>query len=196
MKFLAVMFPCLLCWLTKPFAQRPDSTFPLLVTIKVDKQSSVKIPTRDLPFSENHAEYLTKDSVWQKQYEIEITIRNNTTVPIFIWLMSCSWMDNFEINNPYIFWGMWGCHKNIPELVKIVPNENKTYKTTLVKSIKFDYPAAGWNFGSEVETTKLGLILIDDIYNPKLKPFEGYFLAMQDKSCWKIVWSNPLYLLH
>jgi hypothetical protein len=202
MKFRALILPCLLCCLTKSIAQQPDNTFPLAVTIKVDKESTVKIPKQYLPFSDQQVGlHLTTDSVSQKQYDIEISIKNKDTVPIFIWLMTCSWMENFEINNSYIFWGMWSCLKNFPELVKITPNENRTYKTTLVKSIGFEHPEAGLNFGQQVETTRLGLILIDDVYKPKLKPFDGftqfdgYDLAMQDKSCWKIVWSNPLYLL-
>ena len=171
MKFLALMFPCLLCCLPRLFAQQPDSTFPLTVTIKVDKESMVKILKQDLPFFDNQANFrFATDSVWQKQYDIEISIKNKDTVPIFIWLMTCSWMENFEINNYYIFGGMADCLKNFPELVKIAPNENKTYKTTLVKSIKFEHPEAGLNFGQQVQTTRLGLILIDDVYKPKLIP--------------------------
>lgn len=47
-----------------------------------------------------------------------------------------------------------------------------------------------------MEATKLGLIIIDDVYTPKLKGFMAYDLAMEDKSSWKIVWSNSLYLLN
>jgi hypothetical protein len=65
----------------------------------------------------------------------------------------------------------------------------------LVKSIKFDFPCLNCIYGKQVETTKLGLVIIDDIYKPKLDGFFEYDLAMEDESRWKMVWSNPLYLL-
>lgn len=79
--------------------------------------------------------------------------------------------------------------------MKFKPNESRTYKTTLMKSVKFENPCDNCIYGRQVETTKLGLIIIDDVYKPKLKPFLGYNLAMEDKSVWKIVWSNSLSLL-
>jgi len=68
-----------------------------------------------------------------------------------------------------------------------MPGESKTYQTTLSKNCIY---------GPQVEATKLGLIIIDDVYTPKLKGFMAYDLAMEDKSSWKIVWSNSLYLLN
>ncbi len=65
---------------------------------------------------------------------------------------------------------------------------------TLVKSIKFDYPCQYCVYGQQVETTKLGLIVINDIFETKINGFD-YDLGMKDKSKWKIVWSNPLQLL-
>jgi hypothetical protein len=173
-----------------------DTTVPLSVTIKINKAYDLKFPKNRFRTEIKTGQYVVKtDSVRQKQFDIEVSLRNNAKRPIYIWLMSCSWLDNFEINNDYIFLDGIECDKNIPDLVKFEPGETKVYKTTLSKSIKFDYPCQYCFYGPQVETTKLGLIIIDDMYMPKLTAPEGYHIAMADKSFWKIVWSNPLYLL-
>jgi hypothetical protein len=174
-----------------------DAAFPLTVTLKVTKEYSLKFPKSYFWNEIENGEFNIKDdSANEKQYDVEVTLKNISTEPIFIWLMTCSWMENFEINNNYIHWGQFACFKNIPVLVKFKPDENKIYKTTLSKSIKFENPCENCIYGPQVETTKLGLIIIDDFYNPKLNEFPGYELAMEDKSGWKIVWSNPVYLLN
>jgi hypothetical protein len=111
---------------------------------------------------------------------------------MFIWLMSCSWEDNFLVNNNYIFIAGHDCTKNIPTIIEIKPRETKLYNTTLIKSIKFEYPCRNCIYGHQVESTKLGLIVISDITK---REYIDYTLTMEDKSKWKIIWSNPLSLL-
>ncbi|MEI9912856.1 MAG: hypothetical protein WDO71_26365 [Bacteroidota bacterium] len=108
--------------------------------------------------------------------------------------MTCSWLDNFLVNNNYIDLEGQECDSNFPELVEIKPGETKTFITTASKSLKFDYDKQKGNW-PQVQTTKLGLITIANLYEPKLDNVFGYSLAMEDKSCWKVIWSNPLYLL-
>jgi hypothetical protein len=114
--------------------------------------------------------------------------------PVYIYLMSCSWEENFLINNNYINFKGHDCDKNIPTIVEIKPSETKTYNTTLVKSIKFDYSPQYCVYGKQVETTKLGLIIINDLFLKNITSFD-YDLLMEDMSKWTIIWSNPLYLL-
>jgi hypothetical protein len=45
-----------------------------------------------------------------------------------------------------------------------------------------------------VESTKIGLIVVDEVYDSKLNMLD-YSLAMEDKSKWTIVWSNSVKLL-
>jgi hypothetical protein len=174
-----------------------DTTLPISVTIGIEKEYSLKFP-RDHFFPENFKGeyYIRTDSAKEDRYDIEVILKNNSTRPIFIWLMTCSWQDNFQINNDYTFWSEIWCSKNIPELVQFSPGLSKTYRTTLSKSVKFENPCENCVYGPQVETTKLGLIIIDDVYKPKLTAFMGYDLAMRDKSVWKIVWSNSLFLLN
>lgn len=135
---------------------------------------------------------IKKDSVSEKRFDIDLTIKNTSTKSIFIWLMSCSWENNFLVNNNYVFVEGHDCTKNIPIIVEIKPGENKLYNTTLIKSIKFDYPCKYCVYGLQVETTKLGLVVISDITK---REHIDYIVNMEDKSKWKIFWSNPLYLL-
>jgi hypothetical protein len=172
-----------------------DPISPISVTIKLEKEDSDVLSKEYFSNASDRFEFsITTDSVKQEQYDIEVSIKNNSTRPVFIWLMTCSRMENFEINNDYIFENWHSCTRDFPELVKFDPKESRVYNITLRKSIKFDYPCRNCIHGPEVASTKLGLILIDDIYKPGLD-FQKYLLAMEDKSLWKIVWSNPLFLL-
>ena len=136
--------------------------------------------------------YITKDTVSEKRFDIDLTIKNTSVRSMFIWLMSTSWEDNFLINNNYIYFAGCDIDHNFPRLIEIKSGESKLYNTTLVKSIKFDYPCQNCIYGKQVETTKLGLIVINDVYK---RECADYNLLMEDKSKWNIVWSNSLFIL-
>jgi hypothetical protein len=108
--------------------------------------------------------------------------------------MTCSWQDNFIVNNNYIFIEGEECDHNFPSLKTLKPGESKMYQCTLIKSLQFDYPCEGCDPYREPAATKLGLIIIDDVFKSKNSDFD-YDLAMRDKSKWTIIWSNPLFLL-
>jgi len=193
MKYLLLILalPFLSC---KRKIEQKDTTFPLTVNINVVKEYQQKIPKEIFSDEISKGTFNIKtDSVNQKFYDIEIALKNISTQPISIWLMTCSWEDNFRINNNYINFRVDGCDHNFPVLVKISQGESKIYKATLAKSIKFENPCENCIYGPQVETTKLGFIVIDDLFKPK--PNLDYNLAMEDESQWKIIWSNPLYLL-
>lgn len=169
-----------------------DSTCPLTMSIKLEKTYQIKFL---------NSEYYQKlyafkgDSLNQTMYDIQINLKNTSKKSVFIWLMTCSWLDNFLVNNNYIGIGGQACDSNFPNNVEIKPDEIKTFFTTISKSLKFDYDKHLGNF-PQVQTTKLGLITISNLYERNLlNGTFGYELAMEDKSCWKIIWSNPLYLL-
>jgi len=173
-----------------------DQDSLLSVEIKLLKKYPVKLPKnyfRYPLFREKFGIYT--DSVDQRNFDIEITIKNNATKPAFVWLMTCSWYNNFTVNNGYIFFNGWGCDSNYPEIVEFKPGESKVYNATLNRSIKFDYPCAGCVYGKQVPTTKLGLVLLQDPYIRGQYEMFDYNVLMDDKSIQKIVWSNPLYLL-
>ncbi|MBS1746926.1 MAG: hypothetical protein JST21_12215 [Bacteroidetes bacterium] len=144
-------------------------------------------------------EYTAKgDSANEKRFDIELSIQNNSSKNIYIWLMTCSWTDNFLINNNYVFFTGDDCDSNYPTELEIKSGQKKVYKTTLIKSIKFDYPPSNTVYSKQVETTKLGLIVINDIFKKsrsQIVDFNKYRTLMNDKSKWKVIWSNPLYLL-
>jgi hypothetical protein len=173
-----------------------DSTDAIKVEIKIVKEYELKSPQRNYIYEirRNGYQVLT-DSVKQKRYDIEVAIKNTSDKSIYIWLMTCSWYSNFQFNNNYMSIEEPGCDHNKPSLVEIKPGGFKIYETTLSRSIKFDYPCKGCVYGPQVETTKMGLIIINDIFKQEEEGFLGYNILMQDKSNWKIIWSNPLYLL-
>ena len=139
--------------------------------------------------------YIVKaDSIKQKCFDISLEIKNTSDKAIKIWLMTCSWEDNFIVNNNYIFIRGHECDNNFPTLVEFKPGESKVFTNTLVKPIKFDYTCENCIYVPHVETTKIGVKIIDYISVHSLNVI-NYISAMEDKSKWKIVWSNPLYLL-
>lgn len=185
----------LLFGIIKCFAQ--SESLPILVTIKIDSEyvrtySKKGNAIKELIRINNYV--VKSDSIKQKFFDISLTIKNTSDTTIAISLMSCSWDDNFIVNNNYIYIEGQGCDNNFPTLVEFKPGESKVFTTTLAKSIKFDFPCKGCAPFPPVETTKLGLIIIDDVFGRKPEK-TNYFLAMEDKSTWTIVWSNALYLL-
>lgn len=191
-----LLFLAFVC-LGKASKAQCDTTSTIRVTLSITKEYEVKLPKSDFLWETEIGELNIKtDSVSQKWYDIDIVIHNNSTDSIFIWLMTCSWIENFIVNNNYIsLGGHLSCLHNVPELVPFKPNETRIYQTTLRKSIKFENPCRNCIYGPQVEATKLGLIVIDDLHHPKLTPFFRYQLAMEDKSTWNVVWSNSLFLL-
>ena len=134
-----------------------------------------------------------KDSLQEKTFDVEISIKNNSDSTISIWLMSCSWDENFLINNSYIFFKLWDCNKNIPTIHEIKAHDSLILKRPFTRAIMWDNPCKGC-IGqiSEVATTKIGLVYIDE---KRCHNFADYENIMGDKSTWgKIIWSNPLYL--
>lgn len=173
-----------------------SDSLPISVTIKVDS-AYVRTYSKKGKFIKElirRNNYVVKsDSIKEKFFDISLTIKNISDTTIAISLMTCSWADNFIVNNNYIKIVGQECDNNFPDLVEFKPGESSVFTATLAKSMKFDYKCEGCTGFPEVETTKLGLIIINDIF--RRKPFVNYFLAMGDKSAWKIVWSNSLYLL-
>lgn len=193
MKTLLVLF-VLSFELCKCYAQ--SDSLPISVTIKVDSAYVHTYSKKGSYIKEliRRQNYVVKsDSVKEHFFDISLTIKNTSDTIIAIPLMTCSWEDNFIVNNNYMHFTGQNCDHNFPQLVEFKPGESRTYTTTLAKSLRFDYKCDGCTGFDEVETTKLGLIIIDDIF--RRKPFVNYFIAMEDKSAWTIVWSNPLYLL-
>lgn len=176
------------------FDKLPDN--PIALKLELQKKYVVNLHKDDYIIGGRNDHFeVNGDSVTQKMFDVQLTIRNTSEKPVFIWLMSCSWEDNFLINNSYIYIKGHACDKNVPEIVELKPNESKSYTTTLIKSIKFDYAPEHTVYGKQVETTKMGLIIVNDVNKEDLKSFLNYRLLMDDKSTWKIIWSNPLFLL-
>ncbi len=184
----------LLFGLGKCLAQADSS--PISVTIKVDSEY-VKTYSK----KSDYFKYLIRekdlvvksDSIKETMYNIALTIKNCSDTTIEISLMTCSYTDNFLVNNKYMYIKGQNCDHNVAEGVEFKPGESKVYAVTLGKSIELDYTCKGCAPFPPVETTKLGLIIIGDVF--RRKPFVNYYLGMEDKSEWNIVWSNPLYLL-
>jgi hypothetical protein len=185
----------LLFGLNECFAQ--CDSLPISVTIKVDSEYVHTYSKKGKYIKQliRENDYVVKsDSVREFFYNVSLTIKNTSDTTISFSLMTCSWEDNFIVNNNYMYIQGQNCDSNYPDHVEFKPGESKVYRTTLIKSMGVNYHCKGCTGFARIETTKLGLIIYDDVFGRK-RPFVNYFLAMQDKSAWKIVWSNPLYLL-
>jgi hypothetical protein len=126
------------------------------------------------------------DSQKQKHkfYDISLSIKNKSDKPVAFWLMTCSWDENFLINNDYIYFDSWGCDSNCPWIFHINPNDSLIRKATFYQIIETRFPY--------IKSTKFGLIYIDSI---KCRNSSDYDQIMGDKSKQdKIIWSNALYL--
>jgi hypothetical protein len=130
------------------------------------------------------------DSIKEKRFDVQISIINNSDSAISIWLMTCSWEDDFLVNNTYISFAGKNCDGNFPMIVRIEPKDSLLLNTTLARSILWDNPCKNCiGKPSRVPTTKIGLIYIDKI---NCKGFFEYINIIEDKSQWNIIWSNSL----
>lgn len=172
-------------------------TLPINITLKLEKKYEKKI-SRTEPWVDRLIEQenliVKTDYILIHYYDIAIEIKNTSNQDIHLWMMTCSWFDNFEINNDYIYYDFPGCDANFSILNSIKANETVTFKATLFKDIKFDYPCQYCVYGPQVALTKVGLIIIDDLYQPSSGILD-YTINMEDKSKHKIVWSNGINLL-
>jgi hypothetical protein len=135
----------------------------------------------------------SNDSIREKRFNIQATLINNSDSVMSFWIMTCSWDDNFLINNTYIFFRGEECASNFPHVLDIKPNDSVLLKTTLIRAIIKDNPCQNC-IGSitRVPTTKIGLIYID---TNQCKGMLHYWDIIEDRSTWKeIIWSAPLYL--
>jgi hypothetical protein len=195
MKRIAAFFVFVLLAHTACFSQQVIA-LPLKVEIKTEKEYEVVFSKEHFASEIQQYRYnVTGDSVIEKRYDIKLTITNTAAQAATIWLKNCSWEDNFLINNNYMSFVERDCEMNVPSIITFKPGETKTFETTLKKTIAFDYPCKNCLYEPQVETTKLGLIIVNDITGNKRLRFLDYRLYMQDKSKWQIVWSNPLNLL-
>lgn len=155
MKTLLILFG-LLFGQYKGFAQ--CDSLPISINIKVDKEYIETFNKSDGYIQEiisSHNYVVKSDSVKERLFDISLTIKNTSDKPIKIWLMTCSWEDNFIVNNNYIYIQGHVCDSNFPSLVEFQPGESKKYTNTLHKSIKFDYPCGNCVYGSQVDN-KIG----------------------------------------
>ena len=124
------------------------------------------------------------DSNLYKAFNLDISIINNSSLPASFWMMTCSWNDNFIVNNEYIKLAGQSCDSNFPTIEHLKPNEKLNLKSSVIKLNFTRYQT--------IEATKLGFVYIDFIY---CKNLDDYFNIIGDKSKQnKIIWSNPVNL--
>ena len=174
-----------------------SSDSALRVNIDLD---SVYIMKMDQKLFEMHTretyQLTTEGPVEIKHFAITVKLINNTDDTLYLYMMTCSWEHYFMVNNNYIFFKHRNCDNNLNVLHTLLPGETKTEHAQLMKSPKFDYSPDFVVHGKQVETTKIGLIILNDLFDPEKDcSIETPRLRMGDRSLWKILWSNSLYLL-
>src|SRR5438045_778482 len=81
-----------------------NSIKPLAVEIKLLKSYDKKVAKNDIIWGLEEYRYeITEDTVVQKKYDIEISIKNTSKCAAYICMMKCSWNESFLVNNDYMF---------------------------------------------------------------------------------------------
>jgi hypothetical protein len=194
MKSIFIFF--ILLVLTLNFGCSQKDTTPIKVKLSLEKEYTKSLSKNDY-WVRNQIDQqslnVKSDSVIVHYYDITIEIENVGERDIYIWMMTCSWQHNFEINNNYINFYHRGCDSNFPIREKIKSKSKITFNGTVRKNLKFDYPNENSVYGKQIELTKVGLIIIDDFYKPN-REMVNYSLNMEDKSKYKLIWSNGINL--
>jgi len=124
------------------------------------------------------------NSTKHRYFDVKIDLKNNSNKQIIFWLMTCSWYDNFKVNNDYIGICIWECDGNYLHKVSLSPNFSKTFKCSLLKYKNISTKSSNY--------TKLGLIYIDSHKYSKYDEANEILLCKTKQD--SIIWSNPLYL--
>ena len=108
--------------LTLNFACSQKDTSPIKVNLNLEKEYSKSFSKNDFwvrnQIEEENLNVKT-DSVVEYNYDLSIDIENLGERDIYIWMMTCSYHWNFEINNNYINFYHRGCDKNVAMPEKI-----------------------------------------------------------------------------
>lgn len=174
------------------FSHDVDSVIKVVLNLEREYTKKISIHNGSIEYQIEKGNLVVEtDSVDVHFFDVTIDIVNTSDKTIQIWMMTCSWNDFLIVNNKYIRRYYQGCDLNSPFLYDIGPNSKLSYNGTYVKQIKFDYPDNVSIYGRQVELTKIGLILIDDIFEPKVSWFE-YGEAKDDLSTHRVIWSNGI----
>ena len=147
---------------------------PLSITIELLNEKVSKNALKNFSDYDGDKPYI--DNI---NYEVEITLNNNTDSILHFVSMTCSWDQNIIINTPYITYLRDDCNSNYPHVINIEPHDRRTLRAFL-ENKRFVQ-------GSEKEVDlRMGLIMITDVAD--------YDSIMEDKSAWSVIWSNPITL--
>ena len=119
-------------------------------------------------------------------FPIEILAKNNSDTVIRFWEMTCSWQDNWLLNDSIITIFRSSCDGNFPAKIKIEPGKVYSHKCFLYS----EHPVI------EIinRNLKVGFILVQeqDHSNPKMDYFE--LISKRRSSKQNLIWSNSFKL--
>jgi hypothetical protein len=118
-------------------------------------------------------------------YSVNIDLINKTDSIVQFWTMTCSWQSNFVYSSELIGLDFDLCDSNFPRMVKLKPNQKKTFKGTLVKE------SSTKNFNTI--SYKIGFVFINEkgLYNG---PDFSRILTAKINKKQDIIWSNKFEL--
>ncbi|UXE66929.1 MAG: hypothetical protein KA713_21275 [Chryseotalea sp. WA131a] len=184
--FIGILICNLLFVLAPSLAFTQIEYTPLKIEIKTLNQYTLKFHKS---YYHNLFEQYPKvkvDSIEQQFFKVGIALSNDSHDTLMVWMMSCSWTDDFVTNNKYIKFDVWPCDKNHPTAFVIPPNGKKEFEGLLVKSVKFDLACSDCTYKSVLLETKVGII------NNPTKPSGLLKIGSKDQTKRNITWSNPL----
>lgn len=129
---------------------------------------------------------------FEKAYKIKVTISNQRKRKAYFYMMTCSKIDNLRIDNEFVNFRFWGCDSNFSVQHELIEGESYSFFVEVINSFNY-YTNKTLIFRRHPGQTRLGLVLINDIYDKSF--IHDDFERMRNKNKWTgIVWSNILNL--
>lgn len=117
-----------------------------------------------------------------KAIDLNLSIINKTDKAVSLWMMSCSWSDNFLFSNEMLSFSGQICDANYPVIKKIQPKDSIVFKGTALKQSAARFQS--------IDSISLGFIFIDSVY---CKDMDEFLSILGDKRKEeKIIWSQPI----
>jgi hypothetical protein len=169
-----------LCFINSVCFSQHTGTSPVQVAIGLD--TTYSYPYKGLWF---HKPVALEDMFSnEKAYKIKVTLKNSGERTIYLHMMTCSKIDQLQIDNELIEFLFWGCDGNFLTQYELKKGEAETFYVELIRRSDY-YTNTGLAFKPFHGRTRIGFVLINDIYDDRF---------LWDDKRRGIVWSNILNL--
>ncbi len=157
-------------------------TLIIFVLFEISCASNVKDSQMEIQVTTNKLDSKEFKEHKGSFYSINIELVNNTDSIARLWVMSCSWQDNWIFNIDTMGFYSQGCDKNYPTIKEIGPRQKLTFNGVI-------HSTNSAKLNNQIDV-RLGFVLIKEQDISKMSDFRNV-LSNKIENQNEIIWSEP-----